>query len=150
MKLQPDLQLFAIDDDVVVFSAQAQNLLVLNASAASLVRKMMGGASTSEAAGDLVLQGIAPDEAGQWVASMMETLGSYGMLVDVRASIILSATAERNERHLAMLAENLPAYGPGMLSRKSRIAFSTLAPSSALEVWNNCLGRFGHWPFGDG
>ena len=134
MKLQPDLQLFAIDDDVVVFSEQAQNLLVLNASAASLVRKMLGGASTSEAAGDLVHQGIAPEEAGQWAGSMMETLGSYGMLVDVQPSMPLSAAGERNERQQAMLAENLPPYS---------------ASKSVAEKWYRLLDTCTLIRFGD-
>ena len=81
MILRPDLLLLDLDDDVVAFSAEAQRLVSLNASAALCVRKLQGGASGEDFAEWLVREGIAPPEdAAAWVTATLNALRHHGLL----------------------------------------------------------------------
>jgi hypothetical protein len=81
MTLRPDLMFFPLDDDVIVFSEEAQCLIGLNASAALVARDLRDGLAASEIASGLASDGIAaPEEAARWVSATLDALGSHGML----------------------------------------------------------------------
>ena len=50
MTMQSDLSFFALDDDTVILSDRTQSLVVLNATAAFLMRKLQEGTAGSELA----------------------------------------------------------------------------------------------------
>lgn len=113
MRLRPDLTLLPLDDDVVVFSEEAQCLIGLNASAALVVRRMQAGTPDSTIERDLVSQGLAsPQEAAGWMTTVLEALGSHGLLRNGVAAIPLSAEAWDEEKFLARVASEMPAYAP--------------------------------------
>jgi hypothetical protein len=83
MRLRSDLVLLPLDDELVVFSEEAQCLVGLNAAAAFVLRELRDGTAPSQLAQDLAAERIAaPQEAERWVAAALEALGSHGMLAD--------------------------------------------------------------------
>lgn len=83
MRLRPDLAFFPLDDDLVVFSEKAQSLVGLNPAAAFLARQLLDGAELPDLAAALTREfAVAPDVAGEWVATTLEILGSHGLMAD--------------------------------------------------------------------
>ena len=83
LNFRSDLIPFPLDDELVLFSQQAQSLVSLNAPAAFVFRELQKGAGAPELARSLVSQGIAPfDEAERWVTSTLDALASQGMIAD--------------------------------------------------------------------
>ena len=79
-RLQPDLVLLPLADEVIAFSEKAQRLVGLNSAAAYLVRRMQDGTPVSGLAQGLVSDGLAaPREAEQWVTTVLDALGSNGL-----------------------------------------------------------------------
>ena len=113
LKLRPDLTLLPLDDQVVVFSEEAQCLIGLNASAALVVRRMQAGTPDSTIEHDLVAEGIAsPEEAAAWMTTVLDAIGSHGLLRNGVAAIPRSAEIWDEEKYLARMASEMPAYAP--------------------------------------
>jgi hypothetical protein len=114
MRLQPDLVLLPLDDELVVFSVAAQCLVGLNASAALVLRELQEGKPASEIAQALASEGIAaPEEAARWVSAAFDVLGSHGLLADGRAPAALStATQDKSLERLARRTAEMPPYAP--------------------------------------
>ena len=94
MTLRPDLAFFPLDDDLVVFSQEAQSLVGLNAAAASIVRKLQDGVALPDVAYKLAAElAVTPEVAEEWVASTIEALGSQGLLADSPAAAPVAADA---------------------------------------------------------
>src|SRR6476619_2956321 len=100
MTLRPDLLLLPLDDDLVAFSAEAQQLVVLNASAAACARKLQAGASIEDVPQWLVAEGIArPEEAAAWVTATLDALRYHGLLAGTEPAIQSSAQEIFERRH---------------------------------------------------
>ncbi|HET6183400.1 MAG TPA: PqqD family peptide modification chaperone [Acetobacteraceae bacterium] len=81
-RLRP-LALFPLDDFVVAFSDEAQQLLSLNATAALVIRELQKGRSPAEAAALLASSGeTEPEQAARWVDALLGVLGAHGMIDD--------------------------------------------------------------------
>src|SRR4051812_25258291 len=112
MTLRPDLLLLPLDDDLVAFSAEAQRLVALNASAAVCARKLQAGASNEDVAQWLTTEGIAPPEdAAAWVTATLDALRYHGLLAGIEPAIQTSAQ-EIFERHHAIATAGMPDYTP--------------------------------------
>ena len=108
--LRPDLVLLPLDDDVVVFSEEAQCLVGLNASAARVVRALQDGVAASEIASGLASDGIAaPEDAARWVSATLEALSSHGLLADGGGRKVLPVETPDGEGRIARLA-TIPPY----------------------------------------
>jgi hypothetical protein len=113
LQMRPDLVLLPLDDDVVVFSEKAQSLVGLNASAAFVLRMLQEGTSASEIAEALVSEGITPpEEAARWVTTVLDALGSQGLLANRAAPAGRRGQASEDEEYLARLARKMPPYAP--------------------------------------
>src|SRR5689334_10601840 len=83
MRLQPDLTMFTVDNDTLVFSDAAQRLIGLNASADFVFRELQDGQTKDRIAEALVTKGLASSiEASSWVETTLELLGQNGMLAN--------------------------------------------------------------------
>jgi hypothetical protein len=112
MTLRPDLMFFPLDDDVVVFSEEAQCLVGLNASAALVARNLQHGLTASEIASGLASDGIAaPEDAARWVSATLDALGSNGMLADARSATVLPTVIAEEQGRATRLAK-MPAFVP--------------------------------------
>ena len=112
-RLRADLVLLPLGDEVVAFSEEAQRLAGLNPAAAYLVRKMQDGTPVSELAQSLVSDGLAaPQEAGRWVTTVLDALGSNGFLAGQATLTIRSSQEFDNAVHLAQMAQAMPVFTP--------------------------------------
>ena len=112
MVLRPDLLLLPLDDDLVAFSAEAQRLVALNASAAACVRKLQAGTPVEDVPQWLVSEGIAPpEEAAAWVTTTVDALSSHGLLRGTEPPRIPSGQEVFERRH-AVATAGMPAYTP--------------------------------------
>jgi len=110
MTLRPDLMFFPLDDDVIVFSEEAQCLIGLNASAALVARDLRDGLAASEIASGLASDGIAaPEEAARWVSATLDALGSHGMLAEGGNVVAPSAGIAQEQAPAARLAK-MPSF----------------------------------------
>jgi hypothetical protein len=114
MRLRPDLALLPLDDELVVFSEEAQCLVGLNASAAFVCRELQAGAPASELAQALVSKGLAaPEEAARWVTETLDALASHGMIADGPAPVALSMGTLGGDQGLAASQiADMPPYAP--------------------------------------
>lgn len=109
-RLRPDLVLLPLDEDVVAFSEEFQRLAGLNASAAHLVHRMQNGVPASALAEELVSDGYAtPGEATQWVAAVLDALGSHGFLENQAPT---PAPVSDEEGHAARMLRVMPPFAP--------------------------------------
>jgi hypothetical protein len=135
MTLRPDLLLLPLDDDLVAFSAEAQRLVALNASAAVCARKLQAGASNEDVAQWLTTEGIAPPEdAAAWVTATLDALRYHGLLAGIEPAIQTSAQ-EIFERHHAIATAGMPDYTP--VDAKAEQHYRLLDSSFTI--------RFGHF-----
>jgi hypothetical protein len=113
MNLRPDLDFFPLDDELVVFSQEAQSLVGLNAAAAFLVRKLKDATPATALAAALSAEfGLEPDTADDWVASTLEALSSHDLLDDGRSSAFLvPADVAEGQARKRRQAE-MPSYQP--------------------------------------
>src|SRR5436853_3985209 len=102
MGLRPDLVLFPLDNELVVFSEQTQRLIGLNASAALVFRELQKGSPVSQLAEVLVSEGrTRPQEAEGWVKTTLDGLASQGLLADCEATAGSSAEKPEEDQRLA-------------------------------------------------
>jgi hypothetical protein len=148
MKLRSDLAFLALDDELVVFSEEAQCLVGLNASAAFVLRALRDETPPSELAQALASEGLAPGEAERWVTSAIEALGAYGVLADGGAAPALSmGTLEDSGRRDAARFTDMPPYTPGqaVAERRYRLLEScTLVRFGMLEQAQWVDAALGH------
>ena len=113
LRLRPDLTFLPLDDEVVVFSEEAQCLIGLNASAALVARRMQAGTPDSTIERDLVSQGrVSPEEAAGWMRTVLDALGSHGLLRNQVAAAPRTAEIWDEAKYLARVASEMPAYTP--------------------------------------
>ena len=113
LSLRPDLALFPLDDDVVVFSEEAQCLMGLNASAARVVGEIQAGTPVSLIERQLISEGtISPGEATQWVTTVLDALASHGLLSKGAAPFGQPAGPPDENARLVRLAREMPPYAP--------------------------------------
>ena len=134
-RLQPDLVLLPLADEVIAFSEEAQRIAGLNPAAAYLVRRMQDGMPVSDLAQGLVSDGLAaPREADQWVTTALDALGSNGLLASQAALTIPSSQEFDDAIHLAQMAQAMPAFTPFEAAVEQRY-----------RLLDTCmLVRFGH------
>ena len=111
MKLMPDLVCLSLDNDVVVFSQEAQQIVVLSPSAALVFSKLQLGMAAAEIAQALANEAVvAQDEASRWVTTTLDALRSHGMLAGGPAQIIPSTrtSAEDQSRTTRRIAKMPP------------------------------------------
>ena len=109
--LRPDLSLFSLDDDFVVFSEHAQRLGVLNHSAGMIVRSLTAGATPADAAMELVSKGfVSPDQAHVWVSGTIETLNEIGLTAAAGRSEQAGSTRDGNFAERPDASPRLPDY----------------------------------------
>ena len=134
-RLQPDLVLLPLADEVIAFSEKAQRLAGLNPAAAYLVRKMQDGTPVSDLARSLVSDGLAaPQEAGQWVTTVLEALGTNGLLANQAALTVPSSQEFDDATQLAQMTQAMPAFTPFEAALEQRY-----------RLLDTCmLVRFGH------
>jgi hypothetical protein len=114
MRLRPDLSFLPLDDEVVVFSEEAQSLLELNASAAYIAEQATAGTPPSIIARELANNGTTSlEEAANWVTATLEALRSHGMAADgslpeSSVSAELQLEQDQQARRIAMM----PPYSP--------------------------------------
>jgi hypothetical protein len=83
MRLRSDVVFLPLEDEVVVFSEEAQCLVGLNASAAHVIRQIEAGTPSSALLQQLAAAGVTSlEEAAQWVDATIDALGAHGMLAD--------------------------------------------------------------------
>lgn len=135
IRLRPGLTFLPLDDEVVVFSEEVQCLIGLNASAALVVRRIQAGASDSTIETDLVSQGgVPPEEAARWIKSVLDALGSHGLLSNRPAVTPRAAEVWDEEKFLARVASEMPPYAPVKPAAEQRY-----------RLLDTCaLIRFGH------
>jgi len=113
MRLRPDLAFFPLDDEVVVFSEEAQCIIGLNASAALLVRRIQAGTPVSMIERELVAGGMASsEEATRWLSTILDALSSHGMLANKPTPKALSMGTEDTDERLASRIAMMPPYAP--------------------------------------
>ena len=114
MRLRPDLTLWPLNDELVVFSETDQCLIGLNASAALVCRKLQEGTPASKLAQALASEGLAaPEEAERWVRATLDALGSHGMLADrVAATGPSMAVPDDGQRQAEVEVRYMPPYRP--------------------------------------
>jgi len=112
MKFRPDLALFPLDEDTVVFSEAVQCLVGLNPAAANITELLLDGVPESGVAEALVSEtGATPEVAEQWVRSTIDALASRGLLRDAPVPRP-QAPKNDDEARFARLAADMPAYSP--------------------------------------
>ena len=113
MKLRPDLALFTLGDELVVFSEENQRVVGLNASAAVVFHALQQGASTSELVEILVSERLAPaEEAEKWVARTLDGFSSQGMFADIPAQPLPMDQLEEHRARAARRIEEMPPFAP--------------------------------------
>jgi hypothetical protein len=113
MKLRSDLLLLPLDDDVVVFSEQAQCLVGLNASAAAIVERLQTGLSSADIARHLVSEGACEADAEGWVQNVVEALAAQDMVDGPRRRAPSASESEvTSGPELAKRVAEMPAYAP--------------------------------------
>jgi hypothetical protein len=111
--LRPDVEFLPLDDDVVAFSEEAQCLIGLNASAARVARRLGANIAPSTIEHELASEGIAsPEEAAKWVATVLDSLGSHGLLSDGKPASERSPENPNDVEYLARMAREMPPYAP--------------------------------------
>lgn len=147
MRLRPDLALLPLGEEAVAFSEEAQCLLGLNASAEMIVRGLQGGGEASALPHLLASRGLAPpDQAEHWVETMLEALGSHGMLA---GSPPLSGeeTRRREEEKRAAAIAGMPDYRPfdAAVERRYRLLETTalirFGSRAQVRLVNSVLGH---------
>jgi hypothetical protein len=112
MTLRPDLAFFPLDDELVIFSQEAQSLVGLNAAAAFLVRQLKEQMPAGQLAGALGAHfGVAPEVADRWVASTLESLSSHGLLADGPVFVPPAEDPATQEARRRRQSE-MPPYAP--------------------------------------
>jgi hypothetical protein len=110
MTLRPDLVFLPLDDDVLVFSEEAQCLVGLNASAALIARELHKGIPVSGVADTLSAKGVvSPQEAAHWVNATWDALAANGLLTGGHAP---PSDAEMRDSVTAERIAQMPAYVP--------------------------------------
>jgi len=134
-RLRPDLVLMPLGEEVIAFSEEAQCLAGLNTAASCVVRKMQSGTPVSDLARSLVADGLAaPHEADQWVTTVLDALGSSGLLANRAAVTVRSSQDFDDAAYLAQMAQAMPAFTP-----------FEAAVEQSYRLLDTCLlVRFGH------
>jgi len=121
VQLSSDLACYPLDDELVVFSEKAQSLVGLNATAASLVRKLQDGAAAPELADALASEwGVAPGMAQDWVSATLEGLASHGLLGNEAVTRPLSPPSSEIDEGLARQRAQMPpleVFEPHVVAR---------------------------------
>jgi hypothetical protein len=135
MKMRANLALLPLDDDVVVFSEEAQHLLSLNPPAALLFRELQRGTPTSELAHVVTTEGlVTAEDAEQWVTVTLDAFRSCGMLEDgPTAPAALTPSPDEDERAARQAAVCAP-----------HAAFEPVAERRYRLLETCALIRFGH------
>jgi len=83
MRLRSHLSFLPLDDEVVVFSEEAQSLVGLNSSAAYIAQQVSAGTPPSTIALELARNGTtSAGEAANWIAATLDALRSHGMAAE--------------------------------------------------------------------
>src|SRR5262249_24594568 len=133
-KLNADILLFPLDDELVAFSEKAQALVGLNATAAMPVGKLQEGAASPELADFLAPQwGVSLEVAKDWVAETLDGLGSHGLLGD-SGPLQAQAAADPAMEILLRRRAQMPAFEPFEPQRVARYRL----------LGTHALIRYGH------
>jgi hypothetical protein len=112
MRLCADLALLPLDDEVIAFSERSQCLVGLNSSAAFLVQQLQNGMAASELANHVAAAGsVTIEEVSGWIASMLQTLATSGMIQGGPATAVRTVLDE-NEHNRSMRAAQMPRFVP--------------------------------------
>jgi hypothetical protein len=144
MKIRPDLLLLTLDDDVVVFSEEAQCLFGLNASAAYVVRELQHGIASEVIAGRFASEGIANSEDSvRWVGTTIEALRAHGLVLGSTAAPLVTPNSQAEDQRHAALAASMPPYTPvkspierwyGLLGTRALIRFALSEQASWVDA----------------
>jgi hypothetical protein len=111
-ELRSDLAFFPLDDELVVFCEASQSLIGLNAAAAFIARALRNGAAPPELASALIAEnGLAPQEAKDWVQATLDAFGSHGLLRNSKALLAAPASHATQEK-LELERATMPSYQP--------------------------------------
>ena len=120
--LRRDLAVLPLGDDLVVFSEEAQCILGLNASASLVLQELQSGTAERDIREKLATITGTPEEADQWLSTILEALALHGMFVDSEPPVLPGLTIP-DDRWSAERIATMPPYAPfsPMTERRYRL-----------------------------
>jgi hypothetical protein len=108
--MRPDLAVFPLDNEVVVFSETSQRVINLNESAALVFGELQKSTPVTEIVRALVSRGAASSQVAEtWVTTTLGALRLHGMLEGEDARLLVASSSD-SDALAAKRSAGMPAY----------------------------------------